>query len=180
MTTSQRLLDHPVAKNLTSAAVAGVVTYLRPARIPKWARRGVLAGNTAGAGATMLLGQGADGPAGPVADRLGTRTGAVTGAAGVLSALTGGIGLLTSTTGLRMDARAEQFLLNRGVGRPRLLMAFGAAGVVLAVGMLTDYATAYAERKAAELQQRQQQPQVAAPKNGSANHLGAVPPRAQG
>lgn len=146
-------LSSPAGKNLTSAAIAGVVTYLRPARVPTWARRSLLATNTAGTGTAMLLGTDAKaGSAAPLAGKLGSKAGPVEGIAGALTAVTAGVGLLTSKPGLKLDAKVEQMLLNRGVRRPRLLMAVGAVGVVYVIGVVTERAAQAAEKKAAELQ----------------------------
>ena len=115
MSSKSIFLTSPMAKNLAAAGAAGAVTLLRPARFPKWLRRSMLATNTAGTGASMLLGTGGQsdptGAPAPLAGRLGDRGAAAGGAAGALAAVTGGLSLVTSGIGLKADAKAEQFLL---------------------------------------------------------------------
>lgn len=154
MTSSTSLLHSPQARNVTSALIAGAATYLRPARIPSWVRRGMLAANTAGTGAAVLLGTGTPtGPTGepaPLAGRLGAKASPIGGAATALASVSGGLGLVTSGLGLRADAKAEQYLLNRGIRHPRLVMAVGVVGIVYVVSLLQERATKAAEQKAGE------------------------------
>ncbi|YAL82922.1 hypothetical protein ACMYYO_13520 [Dermacoccaceae bacterium W4C1] len=184
MSRTRAVLNNPVGKQLASAAVAGVVTYLRPARIPKWARRSLLATNTAGAGAGMLLGTNANGTdqvgsQAPLAGVLGSRSDSAGLAADVLATATGGIGLLTSSMGLKADARIEQALLKRGVGHPRLVMAAGTVIVVFAVGYLTDRAARAAERKAAALQASPETEQLGPGVTRAQPAAGQLPPPAE-
>ncbi|MDF8265622.1 hypothetical protein [Luteipulveratus flavus] len=149
-------LSSPLAKNLAAAGAAGAVTLLRPGRFPKWARRSMLAANTAGTGATMLLGAGGTsdptGAPAPLAGRLGGGGAAAGTTASALAAVTGGLSLVTSGIGLRADAKAEQLLLRRGVKHPRIWMAVGVVGIVLVAGALQDRATRAAEQAAARMQ----------------------------
>lgn len=151
-------VNSPIGKNVTSAAVAGVVAYVGPRRIPKWVRRGLIASNTAGSGVQMLAGgtakSAADGNPAPLAGLLGSKAAPLAGAAGTLATLTGGLGLVTSSIGLRAESRAADYLAGRGVRHPRIWLAVGAAAVVFTVGVVTERVNDAAERKAAELQER--------------------------
>lgn len=125
-----------VALNLASAATAGVVTYVRPARFPRWARRGLSLTNTAGtAGSIFFAIRGED--AVP-ADHPLRRAFATSD---VLAATTGGLMLVTSGLGLKADAAVEGFLIKRGVRHPRLVMAIGVVTVLFAVKTVQDVMT---------------------------------------
>ncbi|AKU15616.1 hypothetical protein [Luteipulveratus mongoliensis] len=161
-TTKSSFLSSPLAKNLAAAGAAGAVTLLRPARFPKWLRRSMLATNTAGTGASMLLGTGgsADPTGSPalLAGRLGGKGASAGSTAGALAAVTGGLTLVTSGIGLKADAKAEQFLVGRGVKRPRIWMAVGVVGVVLVAQVLQDRAAKMAEEAAAKMQHKGDEP----------------------
>lgn len=160
--TKSSLLSSPLAKNLAAAGAAGAVTLIRPARFPKWLRRSMLATNTAGTGASMLLGgQSGAGPTGQpalLAGRLGSKAAPMGSTAGALAAVTGGLTLVTSGIGLKADAKAEQFLVGRGVKHPRLIMAVSVVGVVLVVQVLQDRAAKAAEQAAAKLTEKNATP----------------------
>lgn len=151
-------VNSPIGKNVTSAAVAGVVTYVGPGRVPRWLRRTLLATNTAGSGVQMLAGgtarSGAEAAPAPLANMLGHRAAPIAGTAGALATLTGGLGLVTSSIGLRAETRAADYLATRGVRHPRIWLAVGAAAVVFTVGVVTERVNNAAERKSAELQER--------------------------
>jgi hypothetical protein len=120
------------ALNLASAAAAGAVTLIRPARFPKWARRGLRWANTAGtAGSIFLMVRGNDVPDDhPLHKALG--------ASDVMAAASGGLMLVTSGLGLKADDKVEAFLLKHGVKHPRVLMALGVVVVFFAVKSVQD------------------------------------------
>lgn len=122
------------ALNLASAATAGVITLIRPARFPKWARRGLRWANTAGtAGSLFFVVRGDDLPDDHPLHK-------AVSASDVLAAATGGLMLVTSGLGMKADDRIEQFLVTRGVKHPRLLMAAGVVAVLFAVKTVQDRA----------------------------------------
>lgn len=122
------------ALNLASAATAGVITLIRPARFPKWARRGLRWANTAGtAGSLFFVVRGDDLPDDHPLHK-------AVSASDVLAAATGGLMLVTSGLGMKADDRIEQFLVKRGVRHPRLLMAAGVVAVLFAVKTVQDRA----------------------------------------
>ncbi|WP_265445627.1 hypothetical protein [Flexivirga meconopsidis] len=128
------------ALNLASAALAGAVTLVRPARFPRWARRSLGWANTAGtAGSVFLTVRNRDDlpPEHPLHR-------AVAGS-DVLAAATGGLMLITSGIGLKADDKVEQFLLKRGVKHPRIWMAVGVVGVVFVAKTLQDAGSKKAE-----------------------------------
>lgn len=128
MPTSKQL-----ALNAASAAVAGVVTIVRPARFPRWARRGLSVANTAGTASSLFFAIRGDEepPAGhPLHKALATSD--------VVAAATGGLMLITSGLGLKADARVERFLVERGVRHPRLVMAAGVVTVMFVVKTVQD------------------------------------------
>ncbi|MGN6415128.1 hypothetical protein [Flexivirga sp.] len=122
------------ALNLASAATAGVITLIQPARFPKWARRGLRWANTAGtAGSLFFVVRGDDLPDDHPLHK-------AVSASDVLAAATGGLMLVTSGLGMKADDRIEQFLVKRGVKHPRLLMAAGVVAVLFAVKTVQDRA----------------------------------------
>ena len=120
------------ALNLASAAAAGAITLIRPARFPKWARRGLRWANTAGtAGSIFLVVRGNDIPDDhPLHKALS--------ASDVMAAASGGLMLVTSGLGLKADDKIEAFLLKHGVKHPRVLMAVGVVVVLFAVKTVQD------------------------------------------
>lgn len=155
------VLTTPVAKHLSSAVVTGLVVYLRPGRVPKAIRRGLLATNTAGSATAMLVGSskpavGAAAQPAPLADRVGAGADSIGDVGTALASVAGSVTLLTSKPALKLDGKVEQLLLRRGSARPRLLMAVGAAGLVVVLGVVTDRVAKAAERKVAELQQEEE------------------------
>lgn len=155
---SRSLLSSSVAKHLSSAALAGVVVYLKPDRVPKRVRTALLATNAGGSATAMLVGSSSSvgaSPA-PLASRVGSQSDTVGDAATVVAALASSITLLTSKPALKFDRRVEKSLTRKGIRRPRLVMAGGAAGLVLVLGVVTDRLTKTVERKAEELQAKQQ------------------------
>lgn len=120
------------ALNLASAAAAGAITLVRPARFPKWARRGLRWANTAGtAGSIFLVVRGNEVPDDhPLHKALS--------ASDVMAAASGGLMLVTSGLGLKADDKVEAFLLKHGVKHPRVLMAVGVVVVLFAVKTVQD------------------------------------------
>jgi hypothetical protein len=134
---------HSPLLNLASAAVAGAVTLVRPARFPRWARRGLSLANTAGtAGAVFLAVRGDDElPDDHPLHRALTIS-------DVTAAATGGLMLVTSGLGVKADAKIEHFLVRRGVRHPRLVMAAGVVALLLAVKTVQDAASKHRESAA--------------------------------
>lgn len=153
-------LKSPAAQNLLAAAVAGAGIFFRPSRIPTWARRGLTVANTAGTASSLLMSDkdGQTGGALGLKPVTGTRN--TTASAGsALAAAGGALSLITSGIGLKLDAKAENYLLKKGVKHPRLWMAIGAVGVVFLVKTMQDAATKKAESAASKLaQSRTEQP----------------------
>ncbi|GGB28699.1 hypothetical protein GCM10011492_18710 [Flexivirga endophytica] len=120
------------ALNLASAAAAGAMTLIRPARFPKWARRGLRWANTAGtAGSLFLVVQGDDLPDDhPLHKALS--------ASDVMAAASGGLMLVTSGLGMKADDKVEAFLVKHGVKHPRVVMAVGVVVVMFAVKTVQD------------------------------------------
>lgn len=160
------LLTSPAIKHVSSAASTALVVYLRPARVPKALRRGLLATNTAGSVTAMLVGSSAPGMApstkpAPLAGRVGAKADSVGDVSVALATLAGSVTLLTSKPALKLDNKLERTLLHKGVRRPRLFMAVGAAGAVVVLGVVTDRMGKAAERKVAELQREEERKKVA-------------------
>lgn len=152
-------LRSPAAQNLLAAAVAGVGVLVRPARIPVWARRSLTIANTAGTAGSMLMTNKAAENSGALGLKpvTGARdTTATTGSA--LAAAAGSLSLLTSGIGLKLDRKAESYLLGRGVKRPRLWMAVGAIGLVFVIKTVQDAASRKAEDTAAKFVENRKQP----------------------
>ncbi len=132
-TSKPSALQSPVAQNLASAGIAGVVTLIRPARFPRLLRRGLSLANTAGtAGSAYLNFKHKDGV--PEGDSLGTAI----EAGSAIGAVTGGLMLVTSGIGLKVDSKVESMLVKRGVKHPRLVMAVGVVGIIFAVKTVQD------------------------------------------
>lgn len=125
--------------NLASAAAAGAVTFARPGRFPRWARRGLSLANTAGtAGAVFLAVRGDD----DLPDDHPLHRALVI--SDLTAATTGGLMLVTSGLGLKADAKIEAFLVRRGVRHPRVVMAVGVVAVLFAVKTVQDAASKHA------------------------------------
>lgn len=126
---------HSPVLNLASAAVAGAVTLVRPARFPRWARRGLSLANTAGtAGAVFLAVRGEDELPD---DHPLHRALAISD---LTAAATGGLMLVTSGLGVKADVKIERFLVRRGVRHPRIVMAAGVVALLFAVKTAQDAA----------------------------------------
>ncbi|NNG38860.1 hypothetical protein HJ588_06180 [Flexivirga sp. ID2601S] len=128
------------ALNLASAALAGAVTLVRPARFPRWARRGLVWANTAGtAGSVFLTVRNRDDlpPEHPLHRAVSSSD--------LIAAATGGLMLVTSGIGLKADDKIEQFLVKRGFKHPRVWMAVGVVGVVFLAKTLQDAGSKKAE-----------------------------------
>lgn len=120
------------ALNLASAATAGVITLIHPARFPKWARRGLRWANTAGtAGSVFFVVRGDDLPDDHPLHK-------AVSASDVLAAATGGLMLVTSGLGMKADDKIEAFLRGHGVKHPRVLMAVGVVAVMFTVKTIQD------------------------------------------
>lgn len=145
-------LESEIAQRAVTAAAAAATTYLRPARFPRWVRRGLSMTNT-----LTAVGMAAAGKRRPAASQLGGQDGAKTVelvdgkptsqvSATLLSASAAGMALVTSGLAMRVDKRVEKTLLKRGVARPRLWMALGAAVVSLAGPWVTEQLQAQATK----------------------------------
>lgn len=120
------------ALNLASAATAGAITLIRPARFPKWARRSLRWANTAGtAGSIFFVVRGDDLPDDHPLHK-------AVSASDVLAAATGGLMLVTSGLGMKADDKVEAFLVKHGVKHPRVLMAAGVVALMFAVKTIQD------------------------------------------
>lgn len=158
-----KTLRSPAAQNLLAATVAGAAVLLRPARIPTWARRGFSLANTAGTAGSMLMGTKTDDNGGalglkPVSSP--RNQAATTGSA--IAAATGGLGLVTSGIGLKLDAKVENYLVGKGVKRPRIWMAVGVIGLVFVVKTIQDAAAKKAESAATKLAENREVPPAGA------------------
>lgn len=158
-------LRSPAAQNLLAAAVTGVTVLARPTRVPTWFRRGLTVANTAGTAGSLFMSKddGSTGGALGVKPVSGVRNTAAS-ASSAFAAATGGIGLLTSGIGLKLDAKAENYLIRRGFKHPRWWMAIGAVGLVFVVKTVQDAATKKGEGAAAELARKTQQQKDEQPK----------------
>ncbi len=157
---STDLLRSPIAQNAAAAAAAGVGVYLRPARLPKWGRRSLQLANTAGTAGSVFLGsrtstadQGGDLGTKPTHSRGAT----IASAGSALAAAAGGITLVSSGFGLRLDSRAEAYLFRKGISHPRVVMAIGAVVLVFVAKQAQDYGTKKAEAAARKQLEQQKQ-----------------------
>lgn len=152
-------LENETAQSIVTALVAGATTYVKPARFPKWVRRGVSMSNTLTAVGMAVAGDRR--PARSQLDSSGSRAsqhtvelvdGKPTSRAGanLVAATTAGMGLVTSGMAIRIDKSVEKFLLKRGVRHPRLWMAAGAAAISLA----SPWITAKLQESTAKLQEK--------------------------
>lgn len=123
----------PMVRNALSALTAGAITLVSPTRVPRSARRGVSLARTA----TSLAALVADRMPGVVDNKLPARASAAVGhaqtAAPFAGATAAGFALVTSGLALKADRKVEAFLVNRGVRRPRLVMAVGVVALVFTV-----------------------------------------------
>lgn len=130
-------LESKVAQAAVTAVAAAATTYVRPARFPRWVRRGVSMSNT-----LTAVGMAVAGDRRPARSRIAERTPddielvdgrpASRAGANLASASAAGMALVTSGLALRVDKTVEKMLVKRGVRNPRLWMAVGAAVVSLA------------------------------------------------
>lgn len=157
---STDLLRSPIAQNAAAAAAAGVGVFFQPARLPKWGKRILKLTNTAGtAGSLYLSTQSKPENEGGDLGTKPTRSKAAT-AASVSSALataTGGISLVSSGFGLKLDRRVEGFLVGKGVRHPRIWMAVGTVVVLFVVKQAQDYGSKKAEEAARKQLEKHQQ-----------------------
>ncbi|UIJ35925.1 hypothetical protein [Allobranchiibius sp. GilTou73] len=155
---STDLLRSPIVQNAAAATAAGAGVFLRPARLPKWGRRGLRLANTAGtAGSVFLASRGGSDDGGDLGTKP-TRTRAATAASAgsAIAAAAGGLTLISSGFGLKMDARAEKFLVGKGIKHPRIWMAVGTVVIVFAAKQAQDYGTKKAEAAARKQLEKQQ------------------------
>ncbi len=151
-------LRSPAAQNLLAAAVTGATVLVRPARVPTWLRRGLTVANTAGTAGSLFMSkdEAANGGALGVKPVTGAKNTAAS-AGSALAAATGGIGLMTSGIGLKLDTKVENYLLRKGVKHPRWWMAVGAVGLVFVMKTVQDAATKKTEDAAKKLAAKAQQ-----------------------
>lgn len=157
---STDLFRTPIAQNAVAAAAAGAGVYFRPARLPKWGRRALKLTNTAGtAGSLYLTTQSKPGEKGGELGFAPTRSKVATAASAssALAIATGGISLVSSGIGLKLDHKVEGYLVGRGVKHPRVWMAVGTVVVLFAVKQAQDYAGKRAEEAARKQLEKQQQ-----------------------
>jgi hypothetical protein len=114
------LLQNKHVQNAATAAAAGVTVYFKPARLPRLGRFAV---NALSAGASV----------GGMLIKEHERPGAKS-ALDLTTAVTGGVAMVSSALALRADAKVEDFLVKRGIGKPRIVMAAGVAVIVLGAG----------------------------------------------
>lgn len=173
-------LRSPAAQNLLAAAVAGIGVLARPGRIPTWARRGLTVANTAGTAGSLLMTDKAAAQGGALGLKPvnTTRdTAATTGSA--LAAAAGSLSLLTSGIGLKLDSKAENYLLKKGVRHPRIWMAVAAVGLVFAIKTIQDAAARKAETSASRFAETRKGPAAGAGISPSPTKPSVRPARAQ-
>lgn len=173
-------LRSPAAQNLLAAAVAGIGVLARPGRIPTWARRGLTVANTAGTAGSLLMTDKAAAQGGALGLKPvnTTRdTAATTGSA--LAAAAGSLSLLTSGIGLKLDSKAENYLLKKGVRHPRIWMAVAAVGLVFAIKTIQDAAARKAETSASRFAEARKGPAAGAGISPSPTKPSVRPARAQ-
>lgn len=146
--------DSPAAQAAISAATAAATTLVRPARFPRWVRRGVAMSST-----LTSVGMAMAGERRPASSRLADSNKAINVVDGratsssmsdLAAAATAGMGLVTSGLALRIDKNVEKMLLKRGVRHPRLWMAVGAA----AISLVGPYVTKQIQASTARLQEK--------------------------
>lgn len=142
-------LENEIGQRVVTAASAAAMTYIRPARFPKWVRRSITMSNSLTAVGAALAGNKAeaanrqiakDNVGRPAAEQtLTIRDGKTATQAGAnwASAASAGMALVTSGVALAVDKRVERFLISRGVKNPRAIMAVGAAAISLAGPWIT-------------------------------------------
>lgn len=157
---STDLLRSPIAQNAAAAAAAGVGVFFQPARLPKWGKRVLKLSNTAGTAGSLYLStqskpenKGGDFGTKPTRTKMATAA----SASSALSIATGGITLVSSGIGLKVDRRVEGFLVSKGVKHPRVWMAVGAVVIIFAVKQAQDYGSKKAEEAARKQLEKQQQ-----------------------
>lgn len=161
-------LRSPAAQNLLAAAVAGLGVLARPARIPTWARRGLTVANTAGtAGSLFMTDKAAENSDALGLKPVNTKRDVAVTSGSAIAAAAGSLSLLSSGIGLKLDAKAENYLLKKGVRHPRIWMAVAAVGLVFAIKSFQDAAARTADTAASKLAEKQ------ADKQGSAGQVTA-------
>ena len=155
-------LENELGQRLVTAASAAAMTYLRPARFPKWVRRSITMSNSLTAVGAALAGAKQDSATRqlaksnvgkPAASQTVTvREGVPVSQAGAnwASSAAAGMAFVTSGIALAADKRIERFLIKRGVANPRLLMAVGAAAISLA----SPYVTRQIQQLGAKLSEK--------------------------
>ena len=133
-------LENEIAQRLVTAAAAAATTYIRPARFPKWVRRGITASNTLTSVGLAMAGERRPAPSELVAAAQNDSKNTVDLVNGQpkprtafnwASATSAGMALVTSGIAMRLDKGVEKALFKRGVRHPRLWMAVGAATISL-------------------------------------------------
>ena len=130
-------LESQFGQAAVTALTAAATTYIRPARFPRWVRRGLAMSNTLTAVGAAVAGDRRPARsqiAGKTDDTINLVDGRPASRAGanLVSASSAGMALVTSGLALRVDKTVEKMLVKRGVRNPRLWMAAGAAVVSLA------------------------------------------------
>lgn len=156
---STDLLRSPIAQNAAAAVAAGAGVFLRPARLPKWGRRVLKLSNTAGTASSVFLASRSTADDGGEFGTKPTRSKAasIASASSALAIATGGITLVSSGIGLKVDAKVEGFLIGKGLKHPRVWMAVGTVVVLFAVKQGQDYASKRAEEAARKQLEKHQQ-----------------------
>ena len=142
-------LENELGQRVVTAASAAAMTYIRPARFPRWVRRSITMSNSLTAVGAALAGNKTEAAHRQIAkDNVGrpaseqtltVRDGVPASQVGAnwASSAAAGMALVTSGIALAVDKRVEKFLLARGVRNPRVIMAVGAA----ALSMASPYVT---------------------------------------
>lgn len=155
---STDLFRTPIAQNAAAAVAAGAGVFLQPARLPKWGRRALKFANTAGTVSSVFMSTRSKGnPAGDFGvEPTRTKAEAVATASSALAIATGGITLVSSGIGLKVDAKVEGYLIGKGIRHPRIWMAVGTVVVLFAVKQAQDYAGKRAEEAARKQLEKKQ------------------------
>lgn len=152
MPTQRALLHSPVVHNVATAAAAGLLTLAHPARFPRWTRRGLRLVRVAGTVSSVYLVRQQATSSDPHAADTPSDTAAIVSA---VAEATSSIGLLTSGIGIAVDRKVETFLVRRGLRHPRVWMAVGVAGAVIAFRVAQDFAAKHTDFEALAERQKQ-------------------------